>query len=87
MQQQYEFMVEDVMCEKCVERIRHTLEDLPGAQEVELERLPQDEARVVLKASDTIPPAMIEQKVEQASIGTVQAIGSQRHYQVRWEVH
>ncbi|GEM_PF-2915945 len=82
--QQYEFIVEDVMCEKCEARIRHALEDLPNTEEVDLNRLPHDEARVILTARDTIPQETIEQKVSQASIGAEQEVGSPRHYQVRW---
>lgn len=76
---QYTFRVEDVTCEKCEVRIREALEGLPGAQQIELVRTPQDEAEVVFAANEAITPETIENVIERKSVGTT------HHYHVRWE--
>ncbi|HLZ58644.1 MAG TPA: heavy-metal-associated domain-containing protein [Ktedonosporobacter sp.] len=78
MTHQYEFHVQDVTCEKCEVRIREALESLPGAEQIELVRTPQDEAEVVFRSRQTIEPHTIESVIEQKSQGTT------HHYQVRW---
>jgi hypothetical protein len=76
---QYNFHVEDVTCEKCDVRVREALTGLPCALEVQLVRTPQDEAQVVLTASEAIPHPLIEQTIAQKSVGTT------HQYRVRWE--
>lgn len=78
MAHRYEFRVEDVTCEKCEARVRAALEELPGAQQIELLRTPQDEAVVVFETNQAIERQTIERAIEQQSAGTT------HHYQVHW---
>jgi len=78
MDYQHHFHVEDVTCEKCDARVRNALLALPGAQQVELVRTPQDEAEVVFTTTEVIAPTQIEEAIEQQSVGTT------HHYRVRW---
>ena len=74
----YNFLVEDVTCEKCDARMREALTGLPGTLAVQLTRTPQDQAEVTLTTSEAIEPQIIEQAVEQKSAGTT------HQYHVRW---
>ncbi|GHO84779.1 heavy-metal-associated domain-containing protein [Dictyobacter formicarum] len=78
MSYQQRFLVEDVTCEKCDARVRSALLSLPGAEQVELTRVPRDRAAVVLTSSEVIPAAQIESAIVQQSAGT------DHHYQVVW---
>ncbi len=79
MAHQHRFHVEDVTCEKCDARIRNALLALPGAQQIDLVRTPQDEAAVIFTTDEPLPPQQIEAAITQQSIGTT------HHYQVRWD--
>ncbi len=76
---QHRFHVEDVTCEHCDARVRNALLALPGAQNVELVRTPQDEALVVFTTVETLSPEQIETAITQQSVGTT------HHYRVRWD--
>ncbi|HYA98637.1 MAG TPA: heavy-metal-associated domain-containing protein [Ktedonobacteraceae bacterium] len=78
MSYQHHFHVEDVTCEKCDARVRNALLALPGAQQVEYVRTPQDEAEVVFTTTEIVSPTQIEEAIEQQSAGTT------HHYRVRW---
>jgi copper chaperone CopZ len=79
MTQSYHFHVEDVTCEKCDARIRNALLALPGAQQVLLERTPEDEAVVVFTTHEELSPEQIETAI------TEQSKGTSHLYQVRWD--
>lgn len=78
MSYQHHFHVEDVTCEKCDARVRNALLALPGAQQVELVRTPQDEAEVVFTTTEILSPTQIEAAIVQQSVGTT------HQYRVRW---
>ena len=75
----YMFHVNDVTCEHCEARVDEALRRLPGAQDVELVRVPEDRARVVFRASSDIPRPTIEQVISAASAGTT------HRYSVDWD--
>lgn len=80
MSYQYHFYVEDVTCEHCDARVRRALSALPGAENVELIRTPQNEADVVLTTIEALSPEQIETAIIQQSAGTT------HHYSVRWDI-
>ena len=79
MEYQHRFHVEDVTCEQCDARVLNALLALPGAQNVELVRTPQDEAAVLFTATEVLVPEQIETAITQQSVGTT------HHYRVRWD--
>lgn len=74
----YEFTVVDVTCEKCEARVLAAVEGLPGADEIQVLRTPEDEARVSFVSEEQIPADVIERAVESKSAGT------EHDYRVRW---
>jgi copper chaperone CopZ len=76
---QYNFRVEDVTCEKCDVRIREALASLPGILRFDYVRTPENEAEVTLVSSENLAPQLIEECIEQKSVGTT------HHYRVLWK--
>ena len=78
MAHRYEFTVQDVTCEKCEARVRDAVQELPGAQRIDLVRTPKDEAQVVFESAGEFATSSIERAIEARSAGT------EHTYRVRW---
>ena len=68
------FRINDIQCEKCIEKIRHALENLPG-----LEELYFDFEEKILKVQGETDPIAIDQVIQDSGFNPVQIYKENNH--------
>ena len=68
------FQINDIHCEKCVEKIRQALENLSGLEEVHF-----DLAEKIVRIEGEADPIAIEQIIQDTGYTAVQLQGENKH--------
>ena len=71
------FQINDIHCEKCVEKIRQALENLGGLEEVHF-----DLDEKIVRIEGEADPIAIEQIIQDTGYTAVQLQGENKHYKI-----